>query len=73
MGQGLGFFFCGQKILWGIICQHTLDPGGSCCALALLTKSDISLRKNTHLRPPSSFNILTRVGARASHGSKIKD
>ena len=41
-----------------VICQHTLDPGGSCCALTLLTKSDISLHKNTHLRPPSLFNIL---------------
>ena len=33
-------------------------PGGSRYTLAFLTKSDISLHKNTHLRPPSSFNIL---------------
>ena len=38
--------------------------------LALLTKSDISLRKNTHLRPPSLFNILMLwwVGNSSLHG-----
>ena len=63
----------GQKILHlGITCHHTLDPGLH-CALTLLTNSVISLCKNTHIQPPSSFNILTRVGARALHGSKLKD
>ena len=56
---GCGGGGSGQKILHlGVICQHTLDPGGLCCALTLLTNSDISLCKNTHIQPPSSFNIL---------------
>ena len=58
-------------------CQHALDPS-SRCALALLTnadlKADITLLRNIICKQKScSFNTLTRVGARASHGSKIKD
>ena len=50
---------------------------GSRCALALLTnadlKADITLLCNTISKQKScSFNSLTRVGAHASHGSKIK-
>ena len=63
----------GQKIF--VLCQHAL---GSRCALALLTnadlKADITLLRNIICKQKScSFNTLTRVGAHASHGSKIKD
>ena len=59
-----------RKILQFVSMPKTL---GLRCALVLLTNSDISLHKNTHIRHTCLFNILTRVGARASHGSKIKD
>ena len=50
-GCGGGGGGSGQKILrLSVICQHTLDPGSSCCALALLTnadlKADITLLRN---------------------------
>ena len=58
----------GQKIF--VLCQHTL---GSCCMLALLTNADLKADITLFISKKScSFNILTRVGAHASHGSKLK-
>ena len=51
----------GQKILrLGIICQHTLDPGGSCCMLALLTNADLKADITLFISKKScSFNTVT--------------
>ena len=51
-----------------VICQHTLDPGLMLHA-RIADKSYVNLAK----QKSCSFNTLTRVGACASHGSKIKD
>ena len=52
---------------------HSLGPG-SRCMLALLTNADLKADITLFVSKKScSFNILTRVGACALHGSKIKD
>ena len=55
-----GSFRCG----W----LQALDPGLMLCA-CVADKSYVNLAK----QKSCSFNTLTRVGAHASHGSKIKD
>ena len=59
-GKWSGSFRCG----W----LQALDPGLALHA-HVTDKSYVNLAKQKSW----SFNILTRVGARASHGSKIKD
>ena len=51
-----------------VICQYALDPGLMLCA-RITDKSYVNLAK----QKSCSFNILTRVGTHALHGSKIKD
>ena len=51
---------------------HSLGPG-SCCVLTLLTNADLKADITLFVsKKYCLFNILTRVGAHASHGSKIK-
>ena len=59
-GKQSGSFRCGQL--------QALDPGLVLHA-CVTDKSYVNLGK----QKSCSFNILTRVGACASHGSKIKD
>ena len=65
----------GQKIF--AICQHALDPGLTLHAHSadklLMQELHNIIYKQHPQTPQSLFNTLTRVGARALHGSKIKD